>query len=244
MAQVVATLFIPPALAVYVAIMLVRADLDSAAGQYALLIPIAYILGSIPWGFLIGLAVKGVDIRQYGSGKIGTSNVLRTAGGKFAALALALDLSKGLLAVLMARLVADDPAVEVVAGLAALAGHNWSVFLAFKGGRGIATGLGGLLIMQPIAAAIAVGVFLPVTLLTRILSLGSIVSNWAAFLVLLVMVLLDYTSATYLWYTGIGCALITLQHRDNIQRIIRGTERRLGQPAEQLEEPSTPGAGG
>ena len=244
MAQVVTALFIPPALAVYVAIMLVRADLDSAAGQYALLIPVAYILGSIPWGFLIGLAVKGVDIRQYGSGKIGTSNVLRTAGGKFAALALALDLSKGLLAVLMARLVADDPAVEVVAGLAALAGHNWSVFLAFKGGRGIATGLGGLLIMQPIAGAIAVGVFLPITLGTRILSLGSIVSNWAAFVALLVIVLLDYASATYLWYVGIGCALITWQHRDNIQRIIRGTERRLGQPAEQLEEPSTPGAGG
>ena len=244
MAQVVTALVIPPALAVYVAIMMVRADLDSAAGQYALLIPVAYILGSIPWGFLIGLAVKGVDIRQYGSGKIGTSNVLRTAGGKFAALALALDLSKGLLAVLMARLVADDPAVEVVAGLAALAGHNWSVFLAFKGGRGIATGLGGLLIMQPIAGAIAVAAFLPITLGTRILSLGSIVSNWTAFVALLVMALLDYTSPTYLWYVGIGCALITWQHRDNIQRIIRGTERRLGQPAEQLEEPSTPGAGG
>ena len=244
MVQVVTALVIPPALAVYVAIMMVRADLDSAAGQYALLIPVAYILGSIPWGFLIGLAVKGVDIRQYGSGKIGTSNVLRTAGGKFAALALALDLSKGLLAVLMARLVADDPAVEVVAGLAALAGHNWSVFLAFKGGRGIATGLGGLLIMQPIAGAIAVGAFLPITLGTRILSLGSIVSNWTAFIALLVMALLDYTSPTYLWYVGIGCALITWQHRDNIQRIIRGTERRLGQPAEQLEEPSTPGAGG
>ena len=244
MLQVVTALLVPPALAVYVAVMLLTVDMESAAGQYALLIPVAYILGSVPWGFLIGLAVKGVDIRQYGSGKTGTSNVLRTAGGKFAALALALDLSKGLLAVLMARLVADDPAVEVVTGLAALAGHNWSVFLNFKGGRGIATGLGGLLIMQPIAGAIAVGVFLPITLGTRILSLGSIVSNWAAFVALLVMALLDYTSATYLWYVGIGCAVITLQHRDNIQRIIRGTERRLGQPAEHLEEPSTPGAGG
>ncbi len=244
MVQIVTALIIPPVLALYAAVMLLTVDMESAPGQYALLIPVAYVLGSIPWGFLIGMAVKGVDIRQYGSGKTGTSNVLRTAGGKFAALALALDLSKGLLAVLMVRLVADDPAVEVAAGLAALAGHNWSVFLNFKGGRGIATGVGGLLIMQPVAAAIAVGVFLPVTLLTRFLSLGSIVSNWTAFLALLVMVLLDYAPATYLWYTGIGGAVITWQHRDNIQRIIRGTERRLGQPAEQLEEAPTPGAGG
>ena len=144
MAQVALALALPPLLAIYVGVVILVLDMDRSYGQYALVVPVAYILGSIPWGFLIGMAVKGVDIRQYGSGKIGTSNVLRTAGGPFAALALALDLSKGILAVVLARVVAaDTPTVEVVAGLAALAGHNWSIFLGFQGGRGIVTGLEG-----------------------------------------------------------------------------------------------------
>ena len=233
MAMIVLGIFVLPLLAIYVVAVGIVLDMDRAHGQYALLIPVAYVLGSIPWGFLIGLAVKGVDIREYGSGKIGTSNVLRTAGRRFAVLALVLDLSKGLLSVAVAKVVADNATVEVVAGLAAIAGHNWSIFLGFKGGRGVATGLGGLLIMSPIAGAIAFfGAFVPIALISRYMSLGSIIAVIAAFLALLVIVLLGHSSATYLLYSGIGGAVIIWQHRDNVQRLLQGKERRLGQLAD------------
>ena len=243
MAVIILNLFVMPVLGIYVVAILLVLDMDQPYAQYALLLPVAYVLGSVPWGFLIALAAKGVDIRQYGSGQIGTSNVFRTAGGPFAVLALVLDLSKGLLAVFLAKAVADTSAAEVVAGLAALAGHNWSLFLGFKGGRGIATGLGGLLVMQPVAGAIALAVFTPVTLFSRYLSLGSITSVLAAFLALLAIVLLDRSSATYLLYSGIGGAIIIWQHRGNIQRLLQGTERRLGQPAERIGDAPSSGAG-
>ena len=243
MAQIVLAIALPPLLALYAAIVLLVMDTDTAPAQYALIIPLAYVLGSVPWGFLIGMAVKGVDIRQYGSGKIGTSNVLRTAGGTFAALTLVLDLSKGLLAVLLARVVTDEPLLQVAAGLGVLAGHNWSVFMGFKGGRGISPGLGALLIMQPVAAAIALASFIPITLLSKYLSLGSMLSVIVAFFASLAMVLLDHGSSTYLWYTGIGGAIVLWQHRDNAQRLIQGTERRLGQRTERIEEAPIPGTG-
>ena len=244
MAMIMVGLLVPPLLAVYAMVVLLVLDMDRSYAHYALILPVAYVLGSIPWGFLITLAARGVDIRQYGSGKIGMSNVLRTAGGPLAFLALILDLSKGLLAVFLARVVADNAAAEVSAGLAVLIGHNWSVFLGFKGGRGIATGLGGLLLMAPIAGAIAMAIFAPVTLLSRYLSLGSMTSVLAAFLSLLAMVLLGHSSTTYLLYTGIGGTIILWQHRSNIQRLLQGRERRLGQSADRIAEASSSGPGG
>ncbi len=244
MPRIVLSLLLPPLLAVYVVVILFTLDMDSSPGQYALIAPVSYVLGSIPWGFLITLGVKGVDIRQYGSGMVGTSNVLRTSGGAYALLALILDLSKGLLAVALARAVSDSAAAEVVAGLLALAGHNWPVFLGFKGGRGIVTGLGALLMMEPIAGAIAIAVFTPVTLLTRYLSLGSVTSVLVAVIAVLVMVLLDRSQATYLWYAGIGAGMIIWQHRDNINRLLKGNERRLGQRAERISEAPSPGTDG
>ncbi len=239
--MVALSLLLVPVLAVYVLVLLLTLDVDQSYTRYALVLPVAYVLGSIPWGFLITLMVKGMDIREYGSGKTGTSNVLRSAGGPYAAMTLALDLSKGLLAVFLARAAVDTAPAEVGAGLLALAGHNWPVFLGFRGGRGIATGVGGLLVMAQIPGAIAFAVFAPVTLLSRYLSLGSIVAVMAAFLSMLAMVLLDRTSSTYLYYTGVGGAIIIWQHRDNIRRLLQGTERRLGQPAERLGQ--APGSG-
>ena len=243
MATIVLALLVPPILAVYVVVLALVLDMDSRYAQLALVLPVSYVLGSVPWGFLITWAVKGVDIRQYGSGKTGTSNVLRSAGGPFAVMALVLDLSKGLLAVFLARAVGDIPSIEVAAGLAALMGHNWSVLLGFKGGRGIATGLGGLLVMAPIAGAIALASFAPITFITRYLSLGSMISVIVAFLALLAMVLLDYSSPAYLFYSGIGGAIIIWQHSDNIRRLLRGNERRLGESAQPIDpspDPSLP----
>ena len=244
MAALALGLLVPPVLAVYVLVIALVLDMDRTYTQYALMLPVAYVLGSIPWGFLLAMGVRGVDIRQYGSGRTGTSNVLRSAGGKLAVLALALDLSKGILAVLLAKAVADDAAVEVAAGLLVLVGHNWPIFLKFKGGRGIATGLGGLLVMEPIAGAVAVASFVLVTFPSRYLSLGSIASLFGAFLSTLALALLDRSASTYLLYTGIGCSMILWQHRDNIQRLLHGTERKLGQPAQMLGDAADPGPTG
>ena len=243
MVMIAIGLTVPMLLAAYVLIVAVAFDHDKASTQYALVVPISYAVGSIPWGFLFTWVAKGIDIREFGSGRTGTSNVLRTIGGHFAVFVLALDLSKGLSVVLMARLVIDTPTGEVTAGLLALLGHNWPLLLGFKGGRGIATGLGGLLIMEPIAAGIGIAGFASITLFTRYLSLGSVIGVATTVLAVFVRAVLDELSATYLLYAGIGGAMIIWQHRDNIVRLLRGTERRLGQPAEGLNEPSHSGLG-
>ena len=208
--------------------------------QYAAVLPLAYLLGALPWGYVVLLLRRGIDIREYGSGRTGVSNALRTAGMKLAGLVLLLDLAKGIGAVLLARLLIGDPTAEVAAGLTALVGHNWPVFLGFRGGRGIAPGLGGLAVMSPLAAACGVVVFLPTCLLTRYLSLGSILGVLSACAVLLALVLLKFnpwgfSSNLYLIYGLLGGAVIIWQHRDNIQRLLKGTERRIGNPAARIE---------
>jgi glycerol-3-phosphate acyltransferase PlsY len=205
-----------------------------AAAKYAVVLPLAYLLGSIPWGYFLLHWRRGVDIREYGSGRTGMSNVLRTAGGRVATVVLLLDLSKGILAVLLAREIIGTTTGEVVAGLLALIGHNWPVFLRFQGGRGIATGLGSLSIMAPLAAVIGMIVFIPITLISRYLSLGSITGVVTSCLSLLALALVGIYSSTYTWYAFVGGAIIIWQHRDNIQRLLRGTERRLGSPATKI----------
>ena len=206
-----------------------------ALWQYGTIIPMAYLLGSIPWGYVILQWRHGVDIRQYGSGRTGMSNVLRTAGKNVAAAVLALDVLKGVLAVLLAREVIGTTTAEVTTGLLVLIGHNWPVFLGFRGGRGIATGLGGLAIMAPIPAAVAALAFLPIILLSRYLSLGSIIGVIIAFFTVLGMAMAGMYATAYTLYAFIGGAIIIWQHRDNIQGIIKGTERRLGAPAVKIQ---------
>lgn len=215
------------------AVVLVFLTLGNASTlvQYAAVLPLSYLIGAMPWGYLMLRWRHGVDIRQYGSGRIGTSNVLRTAGGKVAAVVLALDLGKGVLAVMLARVVIGTNSGEVAAGLLVLVGHNWPVFLRFRGGRGIATGVGGLWVMAPIAAAVATLFFITVTLVSRYLSLGSITAVIVACLSLVGLTVAGIYSSTYWVYAFPGGAMILWQHRDNIQRILRGNERRLGQPA-------------
>ena len=236
MAVVAFKLAIAPMAAVYMVVVPLVLDMDETAVQYAYFLPITYLLGSVPWGYLLTQTIKGMDVREYGSGSTGTSNVLRTAGGALAAAALVLDVSKGVLAVLLARVVAETEAAQVAAGLAALAGHNWPIFLDFRGGRGIATGVGGLLMMSPLSGGIAIAAFLPITLLTRYLSLGSICAVITAFVAMLVLVMVDGTPSTYLYYTGIGGVVIIWQHRGNIQRMLNGTENRLGRPAKRISQ--------
>ena len=224
-------LLVLPLLTASLVVVFLTMEDESAAARYAVVLALAYLLGSVPWGYILLRWRRGVDVREYGSGRIGMSNVLRTAGGKVAALVLLLDSGKGILAVILAREIIDTTAGEVAAGLLALLGHNWPIFLRFRGGRGIATGLGSLSMMAPIAAGIGALSFIPITLFSRYLSLGSILGVMITCLAMLGLALAGVYSSVYTLYAFIGSAIIIYQHRDNIRRIRQGKERRLGQSA-------------
>lgn len=199
--------------------------------DYLVLIPVGYLLGCLPFGLIAGWVFKGVDVRKYGSGKTGMTNVMRTVGVPAALLVLALDMGKGIVAVAIARLIADAPGVEAAAGLAALIGHNWPVFIGFRGGRGTATGWGGLLMLSPVAGLVATLVGLPVVAITRYMSLGSILGASSGAIALVVLAVTGAVPMEYVWYGAIGGALVVARHKDNIQRLLRGEERKISQRA-------------
>ena len=214
---------------------LLTMDGQSEAVQYSAVLPLAYLLGSISWGYMLLQWKLGVDVREYGSGRTGMSNVLRTGGAKAAAVVLTLDIAKGVIAVVIARAVIGTTAAEVAAGLIVLVGHNWPVFLQFKGGRGILTALGGLAMMTPLVAILATATFLTVTALSRYISLGSVIGVTIAAIAILALALAGVYSNTYMVYGFIACGMLVWQHRDNIQRIRQGSERRIGQQATKVE---------
>ena len=218
-----------------VVIVLLTMDGQSESARYSAVLPLAYLLGSISWGYMLLQWKMGVDVREFGSGRTGMSNVLRTGGVKSAVVVLTLDVGKGVMAVVLAREVIGTSGAEVAAGLMVLAGHNWPVFLQFKGGRGILTALGGLALMVPVAAIIATATFLTVTALSRYISLGSVIGVTIGALAILALALAGVNSGTYMVYGFIACAMLVWQHRDNLQRIRDGSERRLGQPAAKVE---------
>ena len=197
----------------------------------------SYLIGSIPSGLIIG-KLRRVDIREYGSGNIGTTNVLRTLGARYGALVLIADVFKGVIAVLIARYIIGSPMSEMAAGFAAVAGHDWSVFLKFKGGRGVATSLGGILPMAmwaPLAAVAGVVIFIALIALTRYVSLASIIGSLSAVVAMAVFMGMNRVPWEYLVYIGGVVALIIFQHRDNISRLLSGTESKLGQKGERRQ---------
>ncbi len=218
-----------------VVVVMLAMDGQSETAQYGVVLPLAYLLGSISWGYMLLQLKMGVDVREYGSGRTGMSNVLSTGGVKSAAVVLTLDITKGVVAVVIARTVIATEGAEVAAALIVLVGHNWPVFLRFKGGRGILTALGGLALMVPVAAIVATATFLTITALSRYISLGSVVGVVIGALAILALALAGVNSATYMVYGFIACTIIVWQHRDNIQRIRDGNERRLGHPATKVD---------
>jgi len=197
----------------------------------------SYLIGSIPSGLIMG-KLRRVDIREYGSGNIGTTNVLRTLGARYGALVLIADVFKGVIAVLLARYIIGTPMGEMGAGFAAVAGHDWSLFLKFKGGRGVATSLGGILPMAmwaPLAAVAGVVIFIALIALTRYVSLGSIMGSLSAVVAMAVFMGMDRVPWEYLVYIVVVVALIIFQHRDNISRLLSGTESKLGQKGERRQ---------
>jgi glycerol-3-phosphate acyltransferase PlsY len=205
--------------------------------EFAAVVIGSYLIGSIPSGLVIG-RLKGIDVREYGSGNIGTTNVLRTLGARYGAIVLIADVFKGVIAVLLARYIIETPTGEIAAGFAVVAGHDWSLFLKFKGGRGVATSLGALFPMAmpgPLTGVIGLAVFIFITALTRYVSLGSIVGSVSAVVVMAVYTGLDRVPWQYLVYIVVVVALIIFQHRDNISRLLSGTESKLGQKGEKRQ---------
>ena len=202
--------------------------------SYLFLILVGYLLGSLPFGLMAGRLVKGVDVRDFGSGSTGSTNVQRTVGTPAAVVVLLLDTAKSVLAVLLARLFSDAPGVEVAAALAAIAGHNWPVFIGFKGGRGIAPGVGGLLILSPVSGLIALAVGLPTIALWRYVSLGSLLGGAAGVITLTFLSLVGAEPTVYIWYGAIGLTMVVARHKDNIERLVRRQEHKLGRPVERV----------
>jgi len=205
--------------------------------EFAAVVIGSYLIGSIPFALLLG-KIRGVDIRQQGSGNVGTTNVLRSAGTGAGAVALVCDILKGVAAVFIARYTIGTPAGEMAAGLATVVGHDWSVFIRFRGGKGVATAAGALFVMVPVAAAVTSGVFALVTALSRYASLGSLVGSASGVVLVGVFLATDLVEEMeYLIYTAAVVALIFVRHRENISKLLSGTEGRLGQKVEGRPSP-------
>ncbi len=196
---------------------------------------LAYALGSIPFGLLIGKA-RGIDIRQYGSGNIGTSNVARTLGKKAAIATLLGDGLKGLIPVLLARLVVGvDMWWLTATAIAAIAGHNWPVWLKFKGGKGVTTTYGAFLGVAWLPALATILTWVAVIKITKKSSIAALTSAPAAPL----FAFLSGSSGAVMAFAGIACALIYIRHLPNIQRLLSGTELRLDKRIEVDNEDSS-----
>lgn len=183
-----------------------------------------YAIGSIPFGLLLGrVAARGLDVREVGSGSMGSTNVLRAAGPRAAAATFALDVGKGTAAVRCAEALGASQAGQVAAGLAAVAGHSWPVFAGFRGGKGVATALGSLLVISPPAAGWAVGGGLTALATTRIVSVASLAATGFATVSAGVLAARGGRTAP-LVFTGLASALIAVRHSDNVRRLVRGIE--------------------
>jgi glycerol-3-phosphate acyltransferase PlsY len=194
---------------------------------------VGYLLGSIPTGMIVARVYRNVDLTAYGSGRTGATNVLRTLGGGAAAIAFAGDFAKGLLAVLVVQYVIASgnprlPWLELIAAIAAVLGHSYSVFIRFKGGRGVVTGFGATVVAAPVPMLIALVVGAGLVLTTRYVSLGSVVGSALGGLLLCWLALTTAEPAWAVWGILVG-GFIVVAHRDNIERLLAGTERKLGQ---------------
>ena len=192
-----------------------------------LLLAIGYLLGAIPSGYLAGRLLKGIDLRDCGSGSTGATNVLRNVGKGPALVVFLIDVSKGALAVLLAKSVGLNDWLQVLAGLSALAGHIWPVWLDWKGGKAVATGLGMFLgLAWPVGLA-CFGLFMAVISIFRIVSLSSVV----AAIGLPLLMLLSGGSSAYVVVSLMASLMVLWRHRSNIERLLAGTEPKIGEKA-------------
>jgi glycerol-3-phosphate acyltransferase PlsY len=189
---------------------------------------ICYLLGSIPFGVIVGKIAKGVDIRDFGSGNIGFTNVLRTLGPGPGFVVMFFDIAKGFAAVVLCQILGFNDYMIVAGGILSILGHSYSMFLKFSGGRSVATSLGVFAGLTPTIAAIAFGIWLVVVGLTRIVSVASMI---AAVSVPSMMFLWtsQHAPTPYKAIAVVAALLIVVKHRPNIIRLLNGSESRLGQ---------------
>ena len=200
---------------------------------------LSYVLGSIPMGLIIAWLKTGRDLRATGSGKTGATNVMRSAGRGLGFLTLFLDGLKAFAAVLAASLLwpyavehmggspITVPMVQGLAGLVAILGHNRPIFAGFRGGRGVSSFFGSMCIIHLPAALLGIGVLTAVALISRFMSLGSILGGLATCVVMAILYLTGLVPWPHLAYALVAVGILTFEHRDNIGRLRNGTERKL-----------------
>jgi len=196
----------------------------------------SYLLGSFPTSIVVGRVLKGIDIRQYGSGNAGATNAFRVLGPAAGVFVFVVDFAKGMVAVLLfAKLAASSPLIDpelmqILAAVAVVSGHIWTVFAGFKGGKGVGTAAGALLALAPVEVAIAFAVWTAVTLCSGYVSLGSLSAAVVLPLCLSVekLALNRPVSVELLIFVCLLAGLIIFTHRSNIRRLLRGEENRFG----------------
>jgi glycerol-3-phosphate acyltransferase PlsY len=198
-----------------------------------IILVVAYFVGAIPFGVIIGRVFRGVDIRNYGSGGSGATNVNRTLGPVAGGAVLAVDVSKGLVVVALARwAVEGDAWLIAAAGTTAVLGHMFPVYIKFKGGKGVATGLGALAVISPIAAVIALS-GVGIAVITRYVSLGSIIGGGLSLGLLIIFSIFELTILDWehdIWYLLFAVPVsifIFWSHRSNVDRLAKGGESKL-----------------
>jgi len=193
------------------------------------MISFAYILGSIPSGFILGKVLKKIDIRNYGSGNVGATNVFRVLGWKLGLTAFVFDMLKGLVSVIVARSFFPGYTYLILAsGITAIFGHIFSLFLKFKGGKGVATSAGVFIALTPLASVIAIFVFIVTVIITRYVSAGSILASAALFTSQLIITINNGSGKIeYLVIIFIVAFFIIYKHKSNITRLMNGTENRF-----------------
>jgi glycerol-3-phosphate acyltransferase PlsY len=190
-------------------------------------IAIGYLFGSVPFAFLLSRGWRGIDIRRAGSGNVGAANVLRTSGVATALAVVLLDIGKGAGSVLVAQRLTGSDGVPAWAGLAAIIGHIYPVWLRFRGGKGVATACGAFWVLVPAAMLPVLAVFVATVWLTRFVSLGSV----AATLALGPLAWAFHAPPVTVLVAALAAAVIVFRHRSNLERLAGGTERRIGQRA-------------
>ncbi len=222
-------------------------------GKLVAVAAIAYLLGAIPFALIFGWLLGKVDITKHGSGNIGGTNVLRTVGARAAIVVVVFDVGKAALAVFLAQvimsndvlLVADFPInwqfAQVLAAVMVMAGHNWSVYIKFRGGKGVAAYFGGWLVMCPAAALFGGIIIIITTTLTRYVSMGSLLGSLGVMILLIIMTVVNGFPPVYLAYSVLAVIIIAYQHRSNIDRLQTRTERRIGDKVETKKTDSLTG---
>jgi len=197
--------------------------------KIALIIISCYLLGSIPFGYIVGKLFKKVDIRELGSGNIGTTNAFRILGPPLASLVLIGDIGKGILSIYLVHFLnIDNLFISTIAGLAVICGHDWSIFLGFKGGKGIATTFGVVFALNPIISILAVIVWVVVMIITRYASLSSIL----AVISIMIFTILFKQPYEYIVLGAIIIILSIFKHKENIERLKSGKERKIREKIE------------